>query len=138
MVGDKITTPLQICQNYPRQLKLLARRPSQFCCNTSLYQPLFEKNSSSKQQYKTCVRDFIVWLSRFVRYKVIVNKNLSFINHTSGIWLLDGYKLAKSWKNDNDVTICRTESHHKTSLLLWCLSCLTWLLVQVSMANHNF
>ena len=53
-----------------------------------------------------CVRYFLVLFSGFVRWKVIVNENLSFVNHTFGIRLPDGCKLAINWEKENDVTIC--------------------------------
>ena len=45
--------------------------------------------------------------SVFVRKKVIVFENVSFIDHASGMRLPDGCKLAIHWKKDNQVTICR-------------------------------
>ena len=53
------------------------------------------------------VRDILVLFSGFVRWKVTINQNVSFIDHPSGIRLLDGYTLAINWKKDNKVTICR-------------------------------
>ena len=44
--------------------------------------------------YESCVRDFLFLFSVFVKSKVIVNENVSFIDHASGIRLLDGCKLA--------------------------------------------
>ena len=54
---------------------LLIQRPSQFCW---------------------CHRIFL---------KVFVNKNISFMDYASGIWLLNCSKLAIDWKNGNDVII---------------------------------
>ena len=36
----------------------------------------------------------------------MVNENVSFIDHTSRIWLPDGCKLTIIWKKDNDVKTC--------------------------------
>ena len=41
-------------------------------------------------KYDTCVGDFWVLFSGFVRWKVIVNENLSFIDHAAGIRFPDG------------------------------------------------
>ena len=63
----------------------------------------------SKQQCESCVKDFLVMFSVFVRQKVTVNENVRFTDCASGIRLLDCSKLAINWKNDNDCTICQ---HH--------------------------
>ena len=52
------------------------------------------------------VRYFLVLFSVSVRWKVTINKNATFTDCASGIWLLDCSKLTINWKNDNDVTIC--------------------------------
>ena len=54
---------------------------------------------------KSCARDFLVLLLVFVRWKVTINENVSFIDYTSGIPLPDCSNSAINWKNDNDVTI---------------------------------
>ena len=56
------------------------------------------------------VRYFLVLFSVSVRWKVTINKNATFTDCASGIWLLDCSKLAINWKNDNDVTICRHDT----------------------------
>ena len=40
---------------------------------------------------------------------VVVNENVSFTDHASGIRLPDCCKLAINWENDNDVTIYQHE-----------------------------
>ena len=69
------------------------------------------------QQYESCVRYFLVLFWGFVRWKVIVNKNVSFIDHASGIRLPDGCKLIINGKKDNDVATCRNDVIVK---LFWC------------------
>ena len=59
-----------------------------------------------KQWYETCVKDFIVLFSVFVRQKIIVNENVSFIDHASEIRPPDGCKLAINLKKENDIIIC--------------------------------
>ena len=48
---------------------------------------------------------FLVLFLLFVRKKIIVNENVSFIDNASGFRILDGCKLATNRKNNNDVTI---------------------------------
>ena len=60
-----------------------------------------------QQQYESCVRDFLVQFSFFVRWKITINENISFTEYTSGTRLPDCSKLAINWKNDNGVTIFR-------------------------------
>ena len=67
-------------------------------------------------QYESCVRDFLVLFSDFVRLKVSIIENLNFTDHASGIRLPDCSKLAINWKNDHDVTICR---HSVNIKLFW-------------------
>ena len=57
----------------------------------------------------SCVRYFLVLFSVFVRWKVTINRNISFTNCASGIRLLDCSKLAVNWKNVNDVKIFRDD-----------------------------
>ena len=64
----------------------------------------FGKNGIFPQ---SCVRDFLVLLSFFARYKVTVNENVSFTGYAYGIQLLDCSKLTLNWKNNSDVTICK-------------------------------
>ena len=59
----------------------------------------------SKQQYQSCVKDFLVLFSVFVRKKVIVNENVKFIGYACGIRLPDDWKLDINCKKDNDITI---------------------------------
>ena len=59
----------------------------------------------SKQQCESCVRDFLVLFSVFVRQKVTITENITFADSVSGIRPPDCSKLAKNPKNDNDVTI---------------------------------
>ena len=47
-----------------------------------------------KSLCESCVRDIIVLFLVFVRSKVIVNENISFIDYASGIRLPDSSKLA--------------------------------------------
>ena len=54
---------------------------------------------------KAVLEDLLVLFSVFVRWKAIVNENISFIDHSSGIWLPDGCKLTISWKKDIEFTI---------------------------------
>ena len=63
----------------------------------------------SKQQCESCIRDFLVLFSVFVRQKVTVNENLSFTNSASGIRPLDCSNLAINQENDKEVTICLNE-----------------------------
>ena len=58
---------------------------------------------------------FLVLFSVFVRKKVVVNENVSFTDHASGIRLPDCCKLAINWENDNDVTIYQ----HEVIVIFW-------------------
>ena len=49
-------------------------------------------------------------VSNFVRKRIIVNENVSFTDHVSGIRLPDCSKLAINWGNDKGVTIYRHEA----------------------------
>ena len=49
---------------------------------------------------------FLGLFSVFVREEVVVNEIVSFIDHASGIQLLDDCKLTINWKKYNDVNIC--------------------------------
>ena len=59
----------------------------------------------SKQWCESCDRDFLVVFSVFVRKKVPITENLTFIDSLSRSRSLDFSKLAKNQKNDSDVTI---------------------------------
>ena len=59
------------------------------------------------KQCESCVRDFLVLFSVFVRKKVTITENITFADSVSGIRPPDCSKLAKNPKNDNDVTIFR-------------------------------
>ena len=71
---------------------------SVFCPKKYLY---------SMQKCESCVRDFLVLFSVFVRQKVTVTENITSADSVSGIRPPDCSKLAKNPKNDNDVTIFR-------------------------------
>ena len=49
---------------------------------------------------------FFSSVSGYVRWKVSINENISFIDHASGIQLTSGCKLAINQKKDNGITIC--------------------------------
>ena len=66
-----------------------------------------KKYFCSKQQCETCVRDFLVLFSVFVRQKVEITENITFSNSVPAIRPPDYSKLARNLKNDNDVTIFR-------------------------------
>ena len=58
----------------------------------------------SKHEYESCVRDSLVLFSVFVRQKVTVNENLSFVDYASGLRLPNCSKLVINPKNDNNDT----------------------------------
>ena len=60
----------------------------------------------SNKWHDSCVRDFLVLFSVFVRKRLLLLKMYVFTDHASGIQSLDCSKLAINWKNDNDITIC--------------------------------
>ena len=91
-----------------------------------------KKYHYSKQQCESCVRDFLVLFSVFVRQKVTVTENITSADSVSGIRPVDCSKLAKYPKNDNDITICQHDIIVKLFLMLFCFSCQVQLLVQVS------
>ena len=64
---------------------------------------------------------FSVQCSIFVRQKVTFNKSINFADSVSEIRLPDVSKLAKTPKNDNDVTIFCFDVD--TILMLFCFSC---------------
>ena len=76
-------------------VSIFLQKISVFCPKKYLY---------SKQQCESCVRDFLVLFSVFVRQKVTVTENITFADSVSGIRSPDCSKLAKNPKNDNDVT----------------------------------
>ena len=51
--------------------------------------------SSPVQKCESCVGDFLVPLSVFMRKKVTINENISFIDYVSKVQLLNCSKLAK-------------------------------------------
>ena len=63
----------------------------------------------SKQYCESCIRDFLVLFSVFVRRKVTFTENILFAGSMAGIRPPDCSKLAKNPKNDNDVTIFRND-----------------------------
>ena len=77
-------------------VSIFQQKISIFCPKNYLY---------PKQQCESCVRDFLVLFSYFVRQKVTLTENIIFADSVSGIWPPDRSKLAKNLKNDNDVTI---------------------------------
>ena len=79
-------------------VSIFLQKISVFCPKKYLY---------SKQQCESCVRDFLVLFSVFVRQKVTITENITFADSVSGIRPPDCSKLAKNSKNDNDVTISR-------------------------------
>ena len=76
-------------------ISIFLQKISVFCPKKYLY---------SKQQCESCVRDFLVLFSFFVRQKVTITENISFADSVSRIWPPDCSKLAKNLKNDNDKT----------------------------------
>ena len=81
-------------------VSIFLQKNSVFCPKKYLY---------SKQQCESCVRDFLVLFSVFVRQKVTITENITFADSVSGIRPPDCSKLAKNPKNDNDVTIFRND-----------------------------
>ena len=79
-------------------VSIFLQKISVFCPKKYLY---------SKQQCESCVRDFLVLFSVFVRQKVTITENITFADSVSGIRPPDCSKLAKNPKNDNNVTIFR-------------------------------
>ena len=76
-----------------------------FCKKNSVF--CLEKYLYSKQYCESCVRDFLVLFSVFVRQKVTITENITFADSLSGIRPPDCSDLAKNPKNDNEVTIFR-------------------------------
>ena len=76
-----------------------------FLQNISVFCP--KKYLYSKQECESCVRDFLVLLSVFVRQKITITENITFRDSVSGIRRRECSKLAKNPKNNNDVTIFR-------------------------------
>ena len=85
-------------------VSIFLQKISIFCAKKYLY---------SKQQRESCVRDFLVLFSVFVRQKVTIPENITFADSVSGILPLDCSKLTKIPKNDNDVTIFRHDVNVK-------------------------
>ena len=55
----------------------------------------------------SCLRNFLVLFSVFVRKKVTIRENISFTDYESWIQLPDCSKLVINRKNDTDFAICR-------------------------------
>ena len=72
---------------------------------------------------ESCVRDFLVLFSVFVRKKVTITENITFADSVSGIRPPDCSKLAKNPKNNNNVTIFRSDINVNPFLTLFCFSC---------------
>ena len=85
-------------------VSIFLQKISVFCPKKYLY---------SKQQCESCVRDFLVLFSVFVRQKVTITENITFSDSVSEIRCPDCSKLAKNPKNDNNVTIFRHEVNLK-------------------------
>ena len=85
----------------------------------------------SKQYCESCVRDFLVMFSVFVRYNVAVDKNVCFTGYVSEMRLPDCSKLALNLKNDKNFIICRN-GIILIFLALFCFSCHVQGLSQVS------
>ena len=77
---------------------------SVFCSKKYLY---------SKQQCESCVRDFLVLFSVFVRPTVTFTENITFGDSVPGIRSPDCSKLAKNPKNVNNITIFRHDINFK-------------------------
>ena len=108
-------------------VSIFLQKISVFCPKKYLY---------SKQQCESCVRDFLVLLSVFVRQKITITENITFRDSVSGIQRRECSKLAKNPKNDNDVTIFRMASF-PIFLTFFCFSCQVYLLDQVSCQYHH-
>ena len=71
----------------------------------------------SKQKFRSCVSDFLVLFSVFVRYKVTFNEK----NVLQTMRLESGFRIPPNWpktrKNENDVTIFR---HVVIINFFWC------------------
>ena len=76
-----------------------------FLSKISVFCP--KKYFYSKQQCESCVRDFLVLFSVFVRQKVPITENITFADSVSGIQPPDCFKLAKNPENDSGVIIFR-------------------------------
>ena len=99
-------------------VSIFQQKNSVFCPKKYLY---------SKQQCESCVRDFLVLFSVFVRQKVTITENITFADSVSGIRPPDCSKLAKNPKNDNDVTIFRHDVNVKFfDVVLFLLSSLVY------------
>ena len=85
-------------------VSIFLQKISIFCPKKYLY---------SKQQCESCVRDFLVLFSVFVRQKVPITENITFADSVSGIWPPDCSQLAKNPKNDNDVIVFRHDVNVK-------------------------
>ena len=77
------------CQHFLQKITV-------FCPKNYLY---------SKQQYESCVRDFLVPFSVFVRQKVSFTEKITFADSVSGIRPPDCSRMAKNPENENYVKI---------------------------------
>ena len=68
---------------------IFLQKISVFCLRKYLY---------SKQQWESCVRDFLVLYSVFVKQKVTITENITFADSVSGVQSPDCSKLAKNPK----------------------------------------
>ena len=82
-----------------------------FLQKNSVFWP--KKYLYSKRCCESCVRDFLVLFSVFVREKVPITEKITFADSVSGIRPPDCSKLAKNPKNDNDVIIFRHDVNIK-------------------------
>ena len=99
-------------------VSIFLQKISVFCLKKYFY---------SKQQCESCVRDFLVLFSVFVRQKVTITEKITFADSVSGIRPPDCSKLAKNPKNDNDVTIFRHDVNVKFfDVVLFLLSSLVY------------
>ena len=103
-------------------VSIFLQKISVFCPKKYLY---------SKQQCESCVREFLVLFSVFVRQKVTITESINFADSVSGFRSPDCSKLAKNPKNDNDFTIFRHDVN-VNFLTFFCFSCQVQLLVQFS------
>ena len=103
-------TPICSFRNVPlsAQTPLILLMSAFFCKKLAFFCP--KKYLYSKQQCESCVRDFLVLFSVFVKQKVTITENIAFADSVSGIQPPDCSKLAKNLENDNDVTVFDTTS----------------------------
>ena len=90
--------PYVVSENIPFLLM------SASCCKRLAF---FVQKSTFTQQCESCVTEFLIIFTVFVRQKVTITKNITFADPMSRIRHSDCSKLAKNLKNDNDATIFR-------------------------------